>query len=202
MKYAQILHSPIKQAGIPSFINFSQLIQPRSPLEAKLLEQPEFHIGYNWGVPRFGHPEGKVGLHVLEVLANIDRITPDEMTTRQLRIVALAHDTFKYQEAETIARGQRINHGLLARLFMEKFIDDAAILDLIELHDEIYYAWRLEALRGNAPLARQRFDRLLQRAGQNLPLHYLFFRCDTMTGDKIQTPRFWLEEKLKVNSCK
>ena len=181
-----------------STLNFKNLINPISSLEAKLLEKEEFKIGLNWGVPRFGHPEGKVGFHIKEVIDNIGLLDIDEAILQQLRITALAHDTFKYQEAETIARGNRINHGLLARRYMEKFIDDENTLDLIELHDEIYYAWRLEALQGNSSEAHVRLDRLIGKVGKNLGLHYYFFRCDTMTGDKIQAPRFWFEQKIKA----
>ena len=186
---AQSAHMP--------FLNFRDLIRPISPLETELLKQQEFHVGYNWGVPRFGHPEGKVGFHVKEVLENIEQINTDVQSLEQLRIAAMAHDTFKYQQAESESKGKQINHGLLARRFMENFIDDEATLDLIELHDEIYYAWRHEALQKNADLSEKRLERLLNRIGQHLKLHYLFFRCDTMTGDKIQSPRFWFEEKIR-----
>lgn len=181
----------------PSPIDFRKLIHPISTLESKLLEQPEFKIGLNWGVPRFGHPEGKVGFHIGEVLENIQRLKTDETTYQQLRLVALTHDTFKFQEMESQAKGKRINHGLLARRYSEKFIDDEVTLDLIELHDEIYYAWRQEALYGTPQEADTRLKKLIARIGQNLQLHYLFFRCDTMTGDKVQAPRFWFEQKAK-----
>ena len=181
----------------PTPIDFRKWINTTSMLESKLLEQLEFKIGLNWGVPRFGHPEGKVGFHIAEVLKNIEQLGINGTTRQRLRITALSHDTFKYKESETIAQGKRINHGLLARRFMEKFIDDEITLDLIELHDEIYYAWRHEALQGSPKTAEQRLADLIERVGENLTLHYLFFRCDTMTGDKIQAPRFWFEQKVK-----
>lgn len=190
------------QSANMHILNFTELIQPISPLESELLKQREFKIGYNWGVPRFGHPEGKVGFHVKEVLDNIKSVQIDLQSLQQLRIAAIAHDTFKYKEAETIAKGKRINHGLIARRYMEDFIDDEATLDLIELHDEIYYSWRHEALQDNLALSQTRLEKLLGRIGNNLKLHYLFFRCDTMTGDKIQTPRFWFERKIREMKCK
>ena len=179
----------------PTYIDFKKLIHPIFSLESKLLDQPEFKIGLNWGVPRFGHPEGKVGYHIREVLENIEQLDTDESTYQKLRIVAFVHDTFKYQEMETKVSGKRINHGLLARRFSEQYIDDEAVLDLIELHDEIYYTWRQEALYKAPQKAKLRLNNLISRIGKNLQLHYLFFRCDTMTGDKIQTPRFWFEQK-------
>ena len=190
-------HAHSAQSIQVSFLNFRDLVQPISSLETELLKQHEFQLGYNWGVPRFGHPEGKVGFHVKEVLDNIGLIEMDNQSLQQLRIAAIAHDTFKYQEAETKLKGKKINHGLLARRFMEKFIDDETTLDLIELHDEIYYSWRHEALQHNIALSEKRLGKLLDRIGSHLKLHYLFFRCDTMTGDKIQSPRFWFENKIR-----
>ena len=199
MTFTQNLQTHLSMTSkSPPFLNFKKLINPISSLEAKLMDQEEFKIGFNWGVPRFGHPEGKVGFHVKEVLDNIRLLATDELTLQRLRITAFAHDAFKYKEAETILNGKRINHGLLARRFMEKFIDDENTLDLIELHDEIYYAWRHDALQGNVEQALIRLQRLKERIKGNLRLHYFFFRCDTMTGDKVQAPRYWFEKKIKA----
>ncbi|MEO1257902.1 MAG: hypothetical protein AAFZ15_03865 [Bacteroidota bacterium] len=190
-------HAHAPQSVQLPFLNFRDLIQPISSLETELLKQPEFQLGYNWGVPRFGHPEGKVGFHVKEVLENIELIETDDQSFQRLRIAAIAHDTFKYQEAESKTTGKKVNHGLLARRFMEKFIDDETTLDLIELHDEIYYSWRYEALQNDRATSEKRLGKLLDRIGSHLKLHYLFFRCDTMTGDKIQSPRLWIENKIR-----
>ncbi len=181
----------------PPLIDFKNLIQPESALESTLMEQPEFKVGFNWGVPRFGHPEGKVGYHVVEVLGNIEKLDLSTESRQRLRITAIAHDTFKFQESATISSGHRINHGLLGRQYMEKHIDDKSTLDLIELHDEIYYAWRHQALQDKPAKAAERLDNLLKRIGDHLLMHYLFFRCDTMTGDKIQAPRFWFDQQVK-----
>lgn len=179
------------------FINFNNLIKPDSTLESTIIDQPEFKVGLNWGVPRFGHPEGKVGFHVCEVLDNIEKLNIEGDKRQRLRITAIAHDTFKFQESASIAIGKRTNHGVFARRFMERHISDDATLDLIELHDEIYYAWRHEALHKSPNKATERLDKLFARIGEHLLLHYLFFRCDTLTGDKIQAPRIWFDQRLK-----
>ncbi len=181
----------------PPLIDFTSLIAPESPLESALIGQPEFKVGFNWGVPRFGHPEGKVGYHVVEVLGNIDKLDLPADSRQRLRIAAIAHDTFKFQESATISSGHRINHGLLGRRYMVNHIDDEATLDLIELHDEIYYAWRHQALYGKPAKAAERLENLMERIGDHLLMHYLFFRCDTMTGDKIQAPRYWFDQQVE-----
>ncbi|HFA47757.1 MAG TPA: hypothetical protein ENJ95_01920 [Bacteroidetes bacterium] len=177
-------------------IDFVPLLKPETKFEENLLRQPEFIKGLNWGIPRFGHPEGKVGYHIREVLDNIDLLNADPATRQRLRIAAMAHDTFKYKESESTANGKRINHGLLARRYMERHTDDGPTLDLIELHDEIYFAWRHDALHGKPKEAIKRLDQLNDRVRADLKLHYLFFRCDTLTGDKIQAPRIWFEQKM------
>jgi hypothetical protein len=175
-------------------IDFEAIVKPETALESKLLQLPEFQAGYDWGLPRFGHPEGKTGLHVREVLDNVERLEVAGDSRELLRLVAIAHDTFKFREGPP---GNRpIHHGLLARQFLEARVNDPVALDLIELHDEAFYIWRWLALEKKEGPARQRFERLLQRLGGNLPLYCLFFKCDTETGDKIQAPLRWLRQQV------
>jgi hypothetical protein len=79
---------------------------------------------------------------------------------------------------------------------MEGHLSDSIALDLIELHDEAFYIWRSLALGQKEEVTRQRFDLLLERLGENLPLYCLFFKCDTETGDKIQAPLRWLRQQV------
>jgi hypothetical protein len=178
-------------------IDFKSLIPPETKLESELLSLPEFEEGYNWGKPRFGHPEGKVGFHVREVLDNVDDLDLDRPTRDSLRLITLVHDTFKYQERKVRHFQSHNHHGVLARRFMENFISEKPILDIIELHDEAYYVWRFLFLQNKPDLAWSRFDSLLKRLDKHLPLYFLFFKCDTQTGDKIQAPLRWFEQQLK-----
>ncbi|MCC6724393.1 MAG: HD domain-containing protein [Saprospiraceae bacterium] len=166
--------------------------QPENDFEARLLESPEFQEGLNWGKPRFGHPEGKVGYHVRDVLENVERQAKNLEDKQKLRLIAIAHDAFKYKE---FVLGRRIkHHGMLAREFMEAHINDPVLLDIIELHDEAFYCWRNAYLEQNQLVAQQRLEKLLERMGENLPLYFDFYKCDTQTGDKVQAPLYWFEE--------
>lgn len=174
------------------------LLRPETPLEQHLLHLPDFQDGLLWGEPRFGHPEGKVGLHVRDVLDNIDRIpdvAPDDR--RRLRLIALAHDTFKYREDRGRPRDWERHHGRLAARFMEQFTDDRVILDIIDQHDDAFYAW-LHARHGFSWSGGRvmTLDALLDRLGHCLQLYYLFFKCDTQTGDKTQAPLKWFEQSV------
>ncbi len=172
--------------------DFHEILRPETELEVRLLENPLFQQGLNWGKPRFGHPEGKVGYHVQDVLANVERHAKTLEERQQLRLIAIAHDTFKFREFEL---GRRVkHHGLMAREFMEAHINDAALLDIIELHDEAFYCWRNAHLEQNPVFAGERLEALLGRLGDNLPLYFDFYKCDTQTGDKVQAPLYWFEQ--------
>lgn len=175
------------------------LLKPETALEKRLLSLPEFQQGLYWGEPRFGHPEGKVAWHVREVLDNIDRLSGLAAADRErLRLVAFAHDTFKFAEDRSHPRDWARHHSVLARRFMEQFTADRAVLDLIETHDDAYYAWL--ATKPGHPLAQtgaHTLAKLLDRVGHCLQLYYLFFKCDTQTGDKTQAPLKWFEKAVK-----
>ena len=169
-----------------------RLLVPETDLERGLVALPEFQHGLFWGEPRFGHPEGKVALHVREVLDNISAI-PDlsPLDRSRLRLIALAHDTFKHAESRSRPRDWTKHHGMLARRFMEAYTSDTVVLDVIETHDDAYYKW-LSQRRRSSP--HSQLDSLVSRVGHCLQLYYLFFKCDTQTGDKIQAPLRWFEQ--------
>jgi len=171
------------------------LLQPETTLEEKLLAAPAFRKGLLWGEPRFGHPEGTVAFHVKEVLENIALIPRLSAADRSnLRLIALAHDAFKYAEDRTRPRDWSKHHGILARRFMEVYTNEPLILDVIELHDHAYYAW-LYQHRTPSPCPLMP---LLDRIQYCAQLYYLFFKCDTQTGDKTQAPLRWFEREVSA----
>ncbi|MCI5083487.1 MAG: HD domain-containing protein [Saprospiraceae bacterium] len=184
-------------------VDLEKALQVENDLERKLIRQPTFQKGLLWGVPRYGHPEGAIYKHVQEVYQNIDQLEIDPTTRFQLRIIALTHDTFKYLEDKKRPRDWSRHHAVLARQFLEKYTDDAVLLKIVELHDEAYYAWRLINLFQKPLEGEQRLQRLLQSVGKDIQLYYLFFKCDTRTGDKNQAPLKWFEKNIpgiqKVN---
>lgn len=172
------------------------LLRPESVLEQQLLELPDFQHGLQWGEPRFGHPEGKVILHIREVLDNIDLLKnlPDDWRSR-LRLIAFVHDTFKYAEDRSHPRDWNRHHGLIARRFLETFTSDATVLDIIETHDDAYYAWLVQKHEQfRLDNHHKALENLLPRIGHCIQLYYLFFKCDTQTGDKTQAPLKWFEQ--------
>lgn len=173
------------------------LLRPENELEAFFLRLPEFVKGLNWGVPRYGHPEGLVLLHVREVLDNIEKLPLSETERRRLRLITFVHDTFKYKEEKSYPRDWTKHHGVLARRFLENFSADLQILEVVELHDEAYHIWCEEFYFKKPEKAALRLAILYERVKDFLQLYYLFFKCDTRTGDKNQAPLQWFEETFK-----
>ncbi|HMQ49020.1 MAG TPA: HD domain-containing protein [Saprospiraceae bacterium] len=169
-------------------------LKPETDLEQALLNDPDFKVGLFWGLPRYGHPEGEVHKHIKEVLDNIDQLDIDANTREKLRLVAFVHDTFKYVEEKTIPRDWTRHHGVFARQFLQKYVSDESLLNLVEYHDEAYYIWRLIHLYHKPMEGGERLEHLLNLLGDDLMLYFLFFKCDTQTGDKNQAPLKWFDK--------
>lgn len=178
-------------------IDYHKILKPENDFELALLNDPEFIAGLDWGLPRYGHPEGEVYRHIAEVLTNIDKIKLDPEARRILRIIAFAHDTFKHIEHKGSPRDWTRHHSVLAAKFLAKYTDDKTILDITELHDEAYYSWRMEYLYHQYDEGQMRLKKLLQRIADNIQLYYIFFKCDTRTGDKTQAPVKWFEQSVR-----
>jgi len=161
-------------------------IKSENETERQIMEDPEWQTGAAWGMPREGHPEGQVIYHIEEVLNNIDKLGVLSEERTKLRFIGLIHDTFKHRVDITQPRVGSNNHAVIARKFAEKFTNDAAILDIIELHDEAFNAWRKGHETGKWDKAGERLRQLLDRVGSNIRLYYLFYTCDNETGDKDQ----------------
>lgn len=179
-------------------IDIEELIKAETSLELQLINEPDFREGLIWGTPRFGHPEGTIVLHINEVLSNINKLPIDENQRAILRLVAISHDTFKNKEDRNTPRNWNLHHSILAKEFMSKYSSDPVLLQTIEYHDEPFYCW-LHVHRGEYELAERRLNRLLNES-LDFQMLYLFFICDTLTGDKILAPLIWLEEKLELES--
>ncbi len=173
-----------------------QCVRPETPLERQIIADPCWRTGALWGKPRPGHPEGKVLYHIHEVLKNVDKATEQPLMRQQLRLVTILHDTFKHLEEKKRPRTDwNLHHAIIARDFAREHVTDQAVLDVIELHDDAYYAWCAQQYH-YPDKCDALMEALLQRLDGHLQLYYLFFKCDTQTGDKIQAPIGWFEKRL------
>jgi HD domain len=166
-------------------------------LEARICADEDWTEGAEWGKPRPGHSEGLVMYHIADVLANIDRIATTPEERRNLRLIALIHDSFKYRVDPSKPKTGANHHAFIARKFAERYIDDPALLEIIELHDEAYNSWRSGASKGKWEQAEERASRLVVRLGPSLPLYMRFFRADNATDSKEDDSLVWFEQFLR-----
>jgi hypothetical protein len=163
--------------------DINKYLSSETLIETLIINDPDFVKGALWGEPRGGHPEGKVYLHIQEVLNNI---APNSKYRMQLRLIALVHDTFKYKVDQTKSKSGENHHAMIARRFAEKYIKNPVTLDIIELHDEAYNAYR--------KLNTARAAKLIARLGPSLALYKEFFLCDNNTGDKLPDSYEWFNK--------
>jgi hypothetical protein len=187
---AQTISRPAIPFSFSMYDNLAQLpFELRSDLERQIAASPDWRAGMRYGSPRPGHPEGQVQLHVAEVLANIDRFYAGSPLVERLRLLALLHDAFKYQ-----AGGRQVHphhHGQRARRFAAGFIDDPAVLEVLETHDESYHAWLRGGRYNDWEQARAQAAALIERLGPHLELYLAFLHCDNHTGDKRPDDYHW-----------
>jgi hypothetical protein len=169
-------------------VHVTASITPETLLERQLLRDPRLQAGLDWGAPRFGHPEGRVGEHVAAMLA---AIPSDDPLRGDLRFLALTHDSFK-AEVNPNARWSRDNdHAMRARRFAEGYTSDERLLTTLELHDEPYWIWR------TADAPEQALRPLLER----LPAPELFARfveLDAANEGKDLTFLWWFRRELAI----
>lgn len=174
----------------------TKALHPETELERALIEDQAFMQGLNWGIPRYGHPEGEVYKHINEVLENIDCLEISKEVRTKLRLIAFVHDTFKYKEDKSLPRDWSKHHAVFARKFAQRYITDQQILDIIETHDEAYHCWQLKFIYKKTTASDAKLTQLLEKLGNGIQLYYLFFKCDTLTGDKNPAPLKWFENTI------
>lgn len=167
--------------------------EPESELERKLIGDPVMVEGLAWGKPRGGHPEGRVGEHVADLLATLDEWDEPAPRRSELRFMALVHDTLKNRVQNWRPRTGENHHATRARRFAERYVDDERILAAIELHDRPYAIWK-RAKRTGRPQ-----DTALDEMLERIPDPELFLRfveLDGSTEGKDPEPLRWLREEL------
>ena len=159
------------------------------------MRDPDWIAGSEWGFPRPGHPEGVVKYHIIEVLANLDKINLAPAEKASLRIAALVHDTFKYRVDRNAPRIPPNEHGYLASQWLEKYIQDSKLLALVELHDDGYRAWQ-DFQHGGERRGWRRITQIIDRLGDEVQTFIDFYWADDNVGDKSPEQLPWFIERL------
>jgi hypothetical protein len=152
-------------------------------LEREVTADDELLRGLTWGRKRFGHPEGRVGLHVAAILRRIG----DYPTMRgDLRFIALVHDSFKYAVRPCEGWSRDNDHAALARRFAERYITDERVLCAIELHDELFWIWN----NGGEDIGP-----VLDKVS-DCELYLRFVELDAITEGKDPTLLWWIRHAI------
>lgn len=190
-------------------------LKDQTATERFLMCDPAILEGLLWGKPRPGHDEGEIYKHVEFVWSNIDRLSipaegePTHVAVaernsdlwKRLRLIALMHDTFKYQVDPKQSKSGENHHAMRARRHAEKYtishenFFDTQMLEVLELHDEAYNAWCKGSRDDKWEKAKTRVAELYDRLERtdSLDLFTMFYTCDTHIGD-VERPdwEWWL----------
>ncbi|HEX2415700.1 MAG TPA: hypothetical protein VHJ37_10840 [Thermoleophilaceae bacterium] len=172
--------------------------EPENELEARVTADPVLLRGLSWGRPRHGHPEGSVGCHVADLLAQIDRLGERGALRAELRFIALVHDSLKYRERDWLPHVGPNHHAVRARCLAERYTSDERLLATVELHDRPYHLWRRTRRLGgrlSRRITRTGLQRLLDRI-PDLELFARFVELDASTEGKNPEPQRWFREQL------
>jgi hypothetical protein len=101
--------------------------------------------------------------------------------------------TDKYLAPEGSARvGSDGHHGSHAARFLERFVDDAELTEVVRWHDEPSPpGWARS--RAATPSVLKRARALVNRLGSALPLYLRFFRADNAIAGKSPRAVHWFE---------
>jgi hypothetical protein len=156
---------------------------PESSLERLVAADEDLLRGLAWGRSRFGHPEGRVGLHVAAMLK---RIGAYPTMRGDLRFIALVHDSFKYAVRHSEGWSRDNDHAILARRFAERYVSDERVLCAIELHDELFWIWNNGGEDIGPVLARL----------PDTELYLRFVELDAISEGKDPTLLWWLRHSI------
>lgn len=176
-----------------------KIIKPENGLEEIIISDNEFINGCQYGRPRSGHPEGQVIYHIKEVLENIDKFYSEDKDRKDLRLIAILHDSFKHKVDKTKPKKGSNHHGMIARRFAESYSINNKVLLVIQRHDDAYNAWQKGGRHNNWYKAENTANQLIEGLliENCLDLYIKFYYCDNCTGDKQQDNYEWFVNLIK-----
>jgi hypothetical protein len=127
-----------------------------------------------------------VSEHVAAMLA---AISSDDPLRRDLRLLALVHDSFKAEVLSDQPWSRENDHAILARRFAEQYTSDERLLATLELHDEPYWIWR------TADAPEKALRPVLNRL-PDLELFARFVELDAANEGKDLTFLWWFRREL------
>lgn len=149
----------------------------------KIVKDGRYLQGLKYGKPRYGHAEGTVLNHVMELEKNLERLQPSLSPEEywKLRILVHVHDSMKLYSRRDAAIEDPQSHASMAAKFFSEFVADVDLMNMIQYHDEGYALWKQVESRGfyNIP----RFQKVV-RLIWDVELYLLFTIIDGFTASK------------------
>ncbi len=154
-----------------------------------IFSDPAYQTNLDWGKPRSGHPEGSIRQHIAELEGNLERLKPklsiDEFW--RLRILIHTHDTFKPDAMSDVAIIDPNSHASLAMKFLERYVNDRGLLNIVQFHDEPFALWKKHRYGGDYG---ERKRQLLETI-EDWDLFLSFLIVDGCTAGKSTEPLEW-----------
>ena len=161
------------------------MILAETELEKRILNDPRIQEGFKYTKFTKGHPEGNVAIHVQQILDFINRQNWQEYR-RDLRIITLIHDSFKYVQAQ----GGKFHAVLAAEYYAALCPDDKRISEAIHYHDS---AWGFYNKLKRGEFDAKKFKKTFSKLDLSLLIHFNY--ADDCGRENI-TPQ-WFEEKIR-----
>jgi hypothetical protein len=168
--------------------------RPENDLERAIASDERLLEGLAWGKPRSGHPEGRVGAHVGQLLETVDEWDPPEPLRSELRFLALTHDSLKGEVKDFLPKTGENHHAMRARRLAERYTDDERLLATLEQHDRPYAIWRKMKRKGR--LDERALEEMLEHIPDK-PLFLRFVELDGSTEGKNPEPVEWFRGELE-----
>lgn len=163
----------------------------------KIVSDPRYIKNIEYGVPRSGHPEGKVKVHIADLEQNLEKLARriSEEQYWKLMFLIHVHDTFKADAIPDSPILSPNSHASLARKFASEFTDDTDLLNMVQFHDLNFALWQQYESTGSYD--QERFRSLLDTI-QDWDLFLLFSIIDGSTrGKDSEKLRWFLREVRK-----
>ena len=165
----------------------------------KITKNRFYQHGILYGKPRRGHGEGTIAAHIAELERNLEIVEAMRKITEEEHwksmILIHVHDTFKGCARRDAAILDPDSHASLAREFLEAFLDDKDMLNIVQYHDLGYAVYKKREHTGR--LDEEKLMRGLN-AIKNKDLFLLFSIIDTCTVSKGREMIRWLVEEVSA----
>ncbi len=175
-------------------------VEDLSVILQSIQEDETYKLGVEWGRPRRGHPEGRIGDHIAELENNLSRISAQKNLTDEqvgkLRILIHVHDTLKCHATPKVPIEHPQSHASLAAEYLKNFIDDEDLIAMAQYHDEGYALYRQATSKGS--YNKDRLKKVLATI-KDLRLFLIFNIIDNGSGSKTPEPVIWLLQEIKQN---